>query len=78
MMTKYSKKVIKNTVSNAIDNCIAREKRLAYEYSKLNPADSERRQRDAELVIFGMMEMKAEIERELERMSEILATVNAQ
>lgn len=75
---KYSERVIQNTLTNAIENCIAREQRLAEEYSKINPAEAKRRWRNAELVIFGMTELKAEIEKEFERMDEIRRTAKAQ
>ena len=56
---------IRNAIDNALFNCTNRERQFAAEYIKLNPADNERRNRDAELVILGIMSMYHEIKRQL-------------
>lgn len=38
-----------------IEKLIREERRICSEYIKLNPADAQRRERDAELVIYGLM-----------------------
>ena len=61
-MTKAEKRAI----SNAFENCINREKRLADRYIELNPSDRERRERDKDLVIIGIQSMYLEIKKQLE------------
>ena len=56
---------IRNAIENALFNCTNRERQFAAEYIKLNPADNERRNRDADLVILGIMSMYHEIKRQL-------------
>ena len=56
---------IRNAIENALFNCTNRERQLAAKYIELNPADNERRNRDAELVILGIMSMYHEIKRQL-------------
>ena len=58
-------KAEKQAITNAFENCINREKRLAARYIELNPADKERRERDKDLVILGIQSMFYEIERQL-------------
>ena len=58
-------KAEKQAISNAFENCINREKRLAARYIKLNPGDKERRERDKDLVILGIQSMFYEIEKQL-------------
>ena len=55
----------KQAISNAFENCINREKRLAARYIELNPTDKERRERDKDLVILGIQSMFYEIEKQL-------------
>ena len=52
-------------IANALFNCTNRERQLAAKYIELNPADNERRNRDADLVILGIMSMYHEIKRQL-------------
>ena len=59
-------KAEKQAISNAFENCINRENRLADRYIELNPADKERRERDKDLVISGIQSMFYEIEKQLE------------
>ena len=56
---------IRNAIANALFNCTNREKQFAAEYIELNPADNEKRNRDADLVILGIMSMYHEIKRQL-------------
>ena len=56
---------IRNAIANALFNCTNRERQFAAEYIELNPADNERRNRDADLVILGIMSMYHEIKRQL-------------
>ena len=56
---------IRNAIANALFNCTNRERKIAAEYIKLNPAEKERRNRDADLVILGIMSMYHEIKRQL-------------
>ena len=56
---------IRNAIDNALFNCTNRERQLAAEYIELNPADNEKRNRDADLVILGIMSMYHEIKRQL-------------
>lgn len=56
---------IRNAIGNALFNCTNRERQFAAEYIELNPADKERRNRDAELVILGIMSMYHEVKRQL-------------
>ena len=56
---------IRNAIACALHNCTNREKQFAAEYIELNPADKERRNRDADLVILGIMSMYHEIRRQL-------------
>lgn len=56
---------IRNAIACALHNCINRERQFAAEYIELNPAEKERRNRDAELVILGIMSMYHEIKRQL-------------
>ena len=56
---------IRNAIENALHNCTNRERQFAAEYIELNPAEKERRNRDAELVILGIMSMYHEIKRQL-------------
>ena len=58
-------KAEKQAISNAFENCINREKRLAARYIELNPTDKERRERDKDLVILGIQSMFYEIEKQL-------------
>lgn len=58
-------KAEKQAISNAFENCINRENRLATRYIELNPTDKERRERDRDLVILGIQSMYYEIERQL-------------
>ena len=58
-------KAEKQAISNAFENCISREKRLAARYIELNPTDKERRERDKDLVILGIQSMFYEIEKQL-------------
>ena len=55
---------IRNAIVNALFNCTNRERQFAAKYIELNPAD-EGRNRDAELVILGIMSMYHEIKRQL-------------
>ena len=57
--------MINNAIDNALFNCTNRERQFAAEYIELNPAEKERRNRDAELVILGIMSMYHEIKRQL-------------
>ena len=59
-------KAEKQAISNAFENCINRENRLAANYIELNPADRERRERDKDLVIIGIQSMYREIKKQLE------------
>ena len=59
-------KAEKQAISNAFENCINRENRLAARYIELNPADRERRERDRDLVIIGIQSMYLEIKKQLE------------
>ena len=59
-------KVEKQAITNAFENCINRENRLAARYIELNPTDKERRERDKDLVISGIQSMFHEIEKQLE------------
>ena len=59
-------KAEKQAISNAFENCINRENRLAARYIELNPTDKERRERDKDLVISGIQSMFYEIEKQLE------------
>ena len=56
---------IRNAIACALHNCTNRERQFAAEYIELNPAEKERRNRDADLVIFGIMSMYHEIKRQL-------------
>ena len=56
---------IRYAIANALFNCTNRERQLAAKYIELNPADNERRNRDADLVILGIMSMYHEIKRQL-------------
>ena len=58
-------KAEKQAITNAFENCINREKRLAARYIELNPADKERRERDMDLVISGIQSMFYELEKQL-------------
>ena len=66
---REEKTMINNEIRNAIEcalfNCTNRERQFAAEYIELNPADNERRNRDADLVILGIMSMYHEIKRQL-------------
>ena len=66
---REEKTMINNAIRNAIEcalfNCTDRERQFAAEYIELNPADNERRNRDADLVILGIMSMYHEIKRQL-------------
>ena len=59
-------KAEKQAITNAFENCINREKRLAAGYIEFNPADKERRERDKDLVIIGIQSMYMEIKKQLE------------
>ena len=59
-------KAEKQAITNAFENCINRENRLAARYIELNPTDKERRERDKDLVISGIQSMFYEIEKQLE------------
>lgn len=59
-------KAEKQAISNALENCINREKQLAARYIELNPADKERRERDRDLVIIGIQSMYIEIKKQME------------
>ena len=56
---------IRYAIENALFNCTNRERQLAAKYIELNPADNEKRNRDADLVILGIMSMYHEIKRQL-------------
>ena len=56
---------IRNAIENALFNCTNRERQFAAEYIELNPDDKQRRNRDADLVILGIMSMYHEIKRQL-------------
>lgn len=58
-------KAEKQAITNAFENCINREKRLAARYIELNPADRKRRERDKDLVISGIQSMFYELEKQL-------------
>ena len=58
-------KAEKQAITNAFENCINRENRLAARYIELNPADKERRERDKDLVIIGIQSMFHELEKQL-------------
>ena len=58
-------KAEKQAITNAFENCINREKRLAARYIELNPADRKRRERDMDLVISGIQSMFYELEKQL-------------
>ena len=58
-------KAEKQAITNALENCINFENRLAARYIELNPADRERRERDKDLVISGIQSMFCEIEKQL-------------
>ena len=58
-------KAEKLALTNALENCINREKRLAARYIELNPTDKERRERDKDLVILGIQSMFNELEKQL-------------
>ena len=58
-------KAEKQAITNAFENCINRENRLAARYIELNPIDKERRERDKDLVILGIQSMFYEVERQL-------------
>jgi len=53
IMKRAEKAYTKSQVIAAISEAVAQEKRYCAEYSKLNPDQAERRQRDAELFILG-------------------------
>ena len=59
------KTMINNAIANALFNCTNRERQFAAKYIELNPAEKERRNRDADLVILGIMSMYHEIKRQL-------------
>ena len=59
-------KAEKQALTNALENCINSEWRLAARYIELNPADRERRERDKGLVILGIQSMYYEIKKQLE------------
>lgn len=59
-------KAEKQAITNAFENCINREKRLAAGYIEINPADRKRRERDRDLVIIGIQSMYMEIKKQLE------------
>ena len=56
---------IRYAIANALFNCTNRERQFAAEYIELNPDDKQRRNRDADLVILGIMSMYHEIKRQL-------------
>ena len=56
---------IRKAIACALHKCTNRERQFAAEYIKLNPSEKERRNRDAELVILGIMSMYHEIKRQL-------------
>ena len=58
-------KAEKWAISNAFENCINRENRLAARYIELNPTDKERRERDKDLVILGIQSMFHELKKQL-------------
>ena len=62
--TEMTKTEVYNLIK-AMEICTYRERDLAEEYIKLNPQDEERRNRDADLVILGIMSMYHEIKRQL-------------
>lgn len=51
------------SVMRAVENVENREKKLCEEYCRFNPQDRERRERDRDLVLVGLMEAKFEIRR---------------
>ena len=55
---------IRNAIENALFNCTNRERQFAAKYIELNPADNERRNRDADLVILGIYSLYHEIKRQ--------------
>lgn len=52
------------TMMNAISVCEDRERWYCDEYCRLNPQDRERRERDRELVLCGLMSARYQLERE--------------
>lgn len=45
----------KEDIINTIENIIKEERQSCSDYIKLNPGDAQRRERDMELVIYGLM-----------------------
>lgn len=67
-MTEKDKRVLKY----AIDNLIARENRLCDESCKSNPTHMAERERDRDLIIFGIRDVLCEVERLEEQEKEML------
>lgn len=75
-ITRYSKSVIESGIDNAVDNFINREKQYAADYIALNPQDKTRRNRDADLVIFGAEMVRIEIRKAMKEWFSELEKVN--
>ena len=62
-MTKQEYTEILNAISTVEEN----EKHLCKRYCELNPADRERREHDRDILIFGLMRARFEIERRFKK-----------
>ena len=67
-MTEKDKRVLKY----AIDNLIARENSLCEGFCKNNPTHRAERERDRDLIIFGIRDVLCEVERLEEQKKEML------
>ena len=70
-MTEKDKRVLKY----AIDNLIARENNLCEGFCKNNPTYRAERERDRDLIIFGIRDVLCEVERLEEQEKEMLEKV---
>lgn len=70
-MTEKDKRILKY----AIDNLIARENNLCEGFCKNNPAHRAERERDRDLIIFGIRDVLCEVERLEEQEKEMLEKV---
>lgn len=70
-MTEKDKRILKY----AIDNLVARESCLCEGFCKNNPTHRAERERDRDLVIFGIRDVLCEVERLEEQEKEMLENV---
>ena len=61
----------KHALLFAIENEEIREKQLCKDYIRLNPADKERRERDRDLILFGLMQAKTAILKAVEDLEKV-------